>query len=84
MYTAENVPSRVDVSKEQTDENRMNEPRVQLKRERLAGSKDKNLRKKKKLDEQNSKVPEEPDIERCLKEDINGKVPEEMSEGRHR
>ena len=30
-----------------------------------------------KLDEQNSKVPEKPDIERCLKEGISGKVPEE-------
>ena len=28
------------------------------------------------MDEQ-SKVPEEPDIERSLKEDINGKVPKE-------
>ena len=55
----------------------MNEPRVQLKRGRPAGSKDKNLRKKKKLDEQNSKVREEPNIERCLKEGISGKVPEE-------
>ena len=74
---AENVPSRVDVPKEQTDGNKMNEPRVQLKRGRPAGSKDKNPKKKKKLDEQNSKVREEPDIEICLKEDINGKVLEE-------
>ena len=74
---SENVPSRVDVPKEQTDGNKINEPRIQLKRGRLADSKDKNPRKKKKLDEQNSKVREEPDIERCLKEDINGKVPEE-------
>ena len=72
----ENVPSRVDVPKEQSDGNKINEPRVQLKRGRPAGSKDKNPWKKKKLDEQ-SKVLEEPDIERCLKEDINGKVPEE-------
>ena len=43
---AENVPSRVDVPKEQTDGYKMNEPRVQLKRERLAGSRDKNSRKK--------------------------------------
>ena len=43
---AENAPSRVDVLKEQTDGNKINEPRVQLKRERLAGSKDKNPRKK--------------------------------------
>ena len=43
---AENVPSRVDVPKEQTDGNKMNEPRVQLKRGRPAGSKDKNPRKK--------------------------------------
>ena len=55
----------------------MNEPRVQLKSGRPSGSKDKNLRKKKKLGEQNINVPEEPGIERCLKEDINGKVPEE-------
>ena len=46
---AENVPSRVDVPKEQTDGNKMNEPRVQLKRGRLVGSKDKNPRKKKLL-----------------------------------
>ena len=44
---AENVPSRVDVPKEQTNGNKMNEPRVHLKRGRLAGSKDKNPRKKK-------------------------------------
>ena len=74
---AENIPSRVDVPKEQTDGDKMNEPRVQLKRGRPAGSKDKNPRKKKKLDEQNSMVRKEPDIERCLKVDINGKVPEE-------
>ena len=73
----ENVPSRIDVPKEQTDGKKMNEPRVQLKRGRTAGSKDKNPRKKKKLDELNSKVREEPDYERCLKEEINGKVPEE-------
>ena len=73
---AENVPSRVDIPKEQIDGNKMNEPRVQLKRGRPAGSKDKIPRKKNKLDEQ-SKVLEEPDIERCLKEDINEKVLEE-------
>ena len=36
---AEIVPSRVDVPKEQNDGNKMNEPRVLLKRGRLAGSK---------------------------------------------
>ena len=46
---AENVPSRVDVPKEQTDGNKMNEPRVQLKRGRLAGSRDKKSRKKKEI-----------------------------------
>lgn len=71
---AENVPSRVDVPKEQTDGNKMNEPRVQLKRGRLAGSKNKNPWKK--IVEQSRKVWKEPDIERCLKEDIGGKVPE--------
>ena len=55
---AENVPSRVDVPKEQTNVNKMNEPRVQLKRRRPAGYKDENSRKKKKLDEQNSRVLE--------------------------
>ena len=29
------------------------------------------------MDEQKSKVPEEPDIKRCQKENVNGKVPEE-------
>ena len=43
---AENVPSRVDVPKEQSDVNKINEPRVQLKRGRLAGYRDKNPRKK--------------------------------------
>ena len=54
----ENVPSRVDVPKEQTDGNKMNEPRVQLKRGRLAGSKDKNPRKKKKFVEQSRRFKE--------------------------
>ena len=72
---AENVPSKVNVPKEQTDDNKMNEPRVQLKRGRLAGSKDKNPRKK--IVEQSRKVRKEPDIERCLKEGISEKVPEE-------
>ena len=44
---AENVPSRVDVPKEQTDGNKMNEPRVQLKRGRLAGSRDKKIPERK-------------------------------------
>ena len=39
----ENVPSRVDVPKEQSDGNKINEPRVQLKRGRLAGSRDKKI-----------------------------------------
>ena len=72
---AENVPSRVDVPKEQSDGNKINEPRVQLKRGRLAGSRDKNPRKK--LVEKSCKVPEEPDTEKCLKEDISGKVQRE-------
>ena len=71
----ENVPSRVDVPKEQTDGNKMNEPRVQLKRGRLAGSKDKNPQKK--LVEKICQVPEEPDTEKCLIECISGKVSEE-------
>ena len=57
----ENVPSRVDVPKEQSNGNKINEPRVQLKRGRLAGSRDKNPRKK--LVEKSCKVPEEPDTE---------------------
>ena len=36
------VSNIVDVPKEQTDRNKLNELRVQLKRGRLAGSKDKN------------------------------------------
>ena len=55
----------------------MNEPRVQLQRGRLAGSKDKNLRKKKKFVEQSRKVPKEPDTEKCLKEGIDEKVQHE-------
>ena len=43
---AENFPSRVDVPKEQSDDNKINEPMVQLKRGRLAGSRDINPRKK--------------------------------------
>ena len=39
------------------------------------GSKDKNPRKK--ILEQSRKVQKEPNIERCLKEDISGKVREE-------
>ena len=44
---AENVPSRVDVPKRQTDGNKMNEPMVQLKRGRPAGSKEKKSPKEK-------------------------------------
>ena len=55
----------------------MNEPRVQLRRGRLAISKDKNSLKKKNFVEQYRKVLEEPDIVRCLKEGISEKVPEE-------
>ena len=72
---AENVPSRIDVPKEQTDGNKMNEPRIQLKKGRLAGSRDKNPRKN--LVEKSCKVPGEPDTEKCLKEDISGKVERE-------
>ncbi|XP_018460962.1 uncharacterized protein LOC108831968 [Raphanus sativus] len=74
---AENVPSRVVVPGEQTDGNKINEPGVQLKRGRPAGSKDKNPRKKKNLVEQSGKVLEEPDIEKCLKEGIDENVQEE-------
>lgn len=73
----ENVPSRVVVPGEQTDGNKTNEPKVQLKRGRPAGSKDKNSRKKKKLVEESGKVPEEHDIEKCLKEGISEKVQKE-------
>ena len=46
---AENIPSRVVIPKEQTNGNKMNESRVQLKRGRPAGSKDKNPRRKNKF-----------------------------------
>ncbi|KAG7578737.1 Ribonuclease H-like superfamily [Arabidopsis thaliana x Arabidopsis arenosa] len=68
---AANVPSRIDVPEEQTD-GKINEPKVQLKRGRPMGSKDKNPRKKKKLGE--VKIPEELDTEKSPED---GKSPED-------
>ena len=57
---AANTPSRIEIPSElKLDGSKINEPKVQLKRGRPIGSKDKNPRKKKKLGEENEKVLQE-------------------------
>jgi len=57
---AANAPSRVEIPRElELDGSKINEPKVQLKRGRPMGSKDKNPRKKKKMGEENEKVLQE-------------------------